>query len=207
MCAPDALGKIAEINPKISTLYFCAYEPKYNLKEESEHKPTSMFRLLHHSPSRKDYKLKRGEITGDKIWSMIGLLKKDSVLAVLSEVWAGKKRLHIPMMDFDCDENDGNLAKIECFLRAIGQQGIILESGRSYHFYGIKLMNGKQWLNFLGDCQLFGLCDRRYIGHRLKDGLGILRVSCCDLRQQMPRVVTVVDGKIPDDRTVMATGD
>ncbi len=202
MWASDVLEKIAEINQRISSLYFYTYRPTHNLKEEGRCNLIPISRLLQHDPSTKRLKLKRGEITGNKILSMIGLLEKDYVLAVLSEVWTGKKRLHIPMIDFDSNEKGDNLAKIECFLRAIGQQGVVLDSGRAYHFYGIKLMNEKQWVDFLGDCLLYDLVEPRYLGHRLKDGVGILRISACALRPKVPSVVSIISKEIPKARAI-----
>ena len=200
MYAPAVLAKIVEINRKITSLYFYPYKPRRNLKEGRAHWPIPMSRLLYHDASVKKLKLRREEITWDKIWSTIGLLENHYVLGVLSEVQAGKKRLHIPMMDFD---DNNNLAQIECFLRAIGQKGVVLESGRSYHFYGIKLMDDRQWLKFMGDCLLSGLVEPRYLGHRLKDELCILRVSACPLRPKVPTVVSIVTKEIPKNAALM----
>ncbi|PIR01729.1 MAG: hypothetical protein COY73_03615 [Candidatus Nealsonbacteria bacterium CG_4_10_14_0_8_um_filter_37_14] len=96
-------------------------------------------------------------------------------------------------MDFSCNESTESVGKIEWFLKEIGHQsGAILASGRSYHYYGAGLLDEMGWLEFLGKCLLSGLVDERYIGHRLLDHCGILRLSACPLRPKIPTVVSIL---------------
>ena len=63
--------------------------------------------------------------------------------------------LHIPMMDFHVEPSQENLSIIRHGLESMGQKrGAILESGRSYHFYGFDLMSPKDWQKFMGQCLL-----------------------------------------------------
>jgi len=141
--------------------------------------------------------LKRGEVTAENINRIINSLKEDVVLGVLSRVRTGRNRAHIPMMDFDERKCEGRWDIIESFFRGIGQEGVILHSGRAYHFYGVHLLQEKDWLNFLGKCILSDLVDDRYIGHRLLDGCGTLRISACPLRPKVPTVISTVTKEIP----------
>jgi len=54
-------------------------------------------------------------------------------------------------------------------------------------------MNERERETFLGDCLLSGLADSRYVGHREKDGYGILRLSACEMRPRLPKVVSILE--------------
>ena len=205
MEAPEAIAKIAEMSPSISTMYFYAYHPTYNVKESMRGRRGRplMPRLLYHDFTNGQYKLRRGEITVEKIREITGSLGEDCVLGVMSKVRAGRSRLHIPMMDFDYRKCEARWDIIESFFRQIDQEGIIIHSGRAYHFYGFRLLNEKEWLDFLGKCLLSELVDERYVGHRLIDGCGILRISACPLRPMVPAVITVVTKGVAPGRELM----
>lgn len=200
MTAIEVIAEIIRVHSArvIDYLVFYVYKPHYN-KRELKKKNLLISDLLYHDPLDKNIVvLKREDIITQGLGKIISSLKEGSVLSVLSE--AGTEDMefrrsiaHIPLMDFSCRESPENLAKIESLLRTIGQEkGVILSSGRSYHYYGLKLMGQDEWLNFLGDCGLSGLCDLRYILHRLKDQRGILRLSTCPLRPKIPTVVSIL---------------
>jgi hypothetical protein len=94
------------------------------------------------------------------------------------------------LIDFDCEINFGNLQMIKDFFRQTIGQGIILESGRSYHGYGMELLSEKEMLTFFGQCLLFsGFIDERCIGHRLIDMEMCLRITANHLRPEIPKVI------------------
>jgi hypothetical protein len=117
----------------------------------------------------------------------------EEVLALCSicHVKGGGVR-HIPLMDFHCLPNQTNLEKVKVALSAINQSGVILESGRSYHFYGIDLLDHDQWLTFMAKALLLApFTDSRYIAHRLLGGKSVLRISKSRRKPQIPFVVGV----------------
>lgn len=192
MDAFEALFEIVRANPEIKNLEFYAYKPHLNVKEMPE-SGDNMTRLLFHDSSDPDGSLQRIDITVDCIKEIANFFGKNrEVLGVLSRVKIGRRVYHIPMMDFSCSESPDNLRRIERFFQITGWHGVILYSGRSYHFYGADLLNKDDWLNFLGDCLLSGLVDIRYVGHRLKDKRGILRISSSSLRPKIPTVVSIL---------------
>jgi len=200
MTAPEVLAEIVRINPIIKALFFHTYTPSKNVQES--HLPFPLSRLLFHDASRENViRLEREEIARVIELKKEGkspqdgyFLMKDEVVGVISRIWVRNKILHIPLMDFCCECSPSNLEQVKEFLYEIGQKrGVILWSGRSYHYYGVDLLDEKDWLNFLGKSLLFsGYTDERYIGHRLLDGCGILRVSIGGLRSQMPTVVSIL---------------
>lgn len=111
---------------------------------------------------------------------------------------------HIPLMDFRCKPSPENLHRVTKAIREIQdklfyrgdmpKQGFVLESGRSYHYYGCYLMDTLSWNTFLGMCLLLSdLTDARYIGHSLIDSSSTLRISATPLRPQIPKVVAIAE--------------
>jgi len=193
MTAIEAVVKVLLIHPKIEALSFYVYAPRLNIKEVRGEPP--FLKPLFHDPSRETFGLKwHDAAAGIKMQEIImNLNDEDLVIAVLSKVRIGESIFHVPMMDFSCSQSADNLETIQCFLKEIGQRGAILSSGRSYHFYGADLFSETEWPDFFGKCLLSGLVNERYVGHRLIDGCGILRLTACPLRPKTPIVVSILE--------------
>jgi hypothetical protein len=105
---------------------------------------------------------------------------------------------HLPMMDFRCssaaDLRQRNLHLIVNLLRQIGERaGVVLNSGASFHYYGLRLLSESEWKRFLGKCLLLApLTDARYIGHRLIEGFGVLRIAPSYWKVTSPYLVWVL---------------
>lgn len=130
----------------------------------------------------------------DSINSIIYRLGSNNVLGVCSKVkLINGSIFHIPMIDFNIEPSKENLKTVKNALRRIGQeQGVILNSGRSYHFYGLAPINENDWRSFLGQCLLFSpIVDARYIAHRLIDGECVLRLSPSIKKPKGPEVIDV----------------
>jgi hypothetical protein len=99
--------------------------------------------------------------------------------------------MHIPLVDFHCPPNKKNLKFVKAALKEIGEKdGIILNSGRSFHYYGFELKPEKEWKKFLGLCLLLSpLVDPRYVAHRLIDGESVLRIYSNSIKPNVPIVV------------------
>jgi hypothetical protein len=93
--------------------------------------------------------------------------------------------LHIPMMDFRCPPSPSNARAIELLLRKTGQEeGILVESGHSYHLYCTSLLTSDEWTRFMAVCLLLApVTDPRYIAHRLTDGECRLKISSLDRKK------------------------
>lgn len=200
MTAIEVLNEILKVNPEVGSLWFYVYTPHYNVGESRKNalipqlRTPLMPQLLFHDTCKETLNLTWNEITVKKIKQiMADLHNEDLVLGVLSKVKMKGKTLHMPMIDFSCNQSAESIGKIEWLLQLIGQkEGVILSSGRSYHYYGANLMDKKEWFNFLGDCGLSGLVDERYVFHRFKDQCGILCLTACPLRPKTPTVVSIL---------------
>lgn len=201
MNAIEVVKKIVELNPTIDGLTFNAYKPEENVSEMTER--PSISRLISNDTSDgEEIRMGREEMMAtSRIYEIIDALREGFALKVLSKVVLKRSIVHIPLMDFSCRDFSGNetelpqnRADIEYFLREAGyDEGVILFSGRSFHYYGTRLMNVEEWRVFMANCLLSEITDKRYIGHRLKDGWGTMRLSACPpLHPHLPKVVSVL---------------
>jgi hypothetical protein len=98
----------------------------------------------------------------------------------------------IPFMDMHCKPSEANLEKCIAGFRTFGMPGLILNSGRSYHFYGLQTLTQAEWVRFMGKCLLLtSLTDVRYVGHRLMEGLCDIRVT--EKSGTTPVVVSIIE--------------
>jgi hypothetical protein len=132
------------------------------------------------SPARL-FKLKRDVLSPERISSITQELSSNCGLVVSSRVLTkpdNKETDHIPMLDFRCPPSPYNVRAIIRMLTLLGHEhGVLVESGRSYHFYGVKLLSNHEWNQFMSKALLFApITDPRYIAHRLIDGECRLKV-------------------------------
>ena len=86
--------------------------------------------------------------------------------------------LHIPMVDFRLGSGPANDELAMQLLQALGTPGYLVDSGRSYHFYGKVPVHRDDFWRFLGRAQLMShYADQRWIGHQLISGKAALRIS------------------------------
>jgi hypothetical protein len=99
---------------------------------------------------------------------------------------------HIPMMDFRCPPSSSNASAIAMLVHKTGQkEGLLVESGHSYHLYCTSLLTAEEWTRFMAVCLLLSpVTDPRYIAHRLTDGECRLKISSVD--RTLPSIVDVI---------------
>jgi hypothetical protein len=100
------------------------------------------------------------------------------------------KVMHLPMMDFSCAPSPSNYEFIRLALKKLGEKkGVILASGKSFHYYGMDLQTPEEWQRFMHRCLLLSpFTDIRYISHRLISGYCILRITANLVKQTVPEV-------------------
>ncbi len=126
-----------------------------------------------------------GELDPRHVWSV------NSVVRCCDGIYR-----HIPMMNFHLEEDateDDMCKGIEhiCF----EQKGVLLESGRYYHYYGDFLLDEKGWYKFLGEFLMpCVLVNPRYVGHALNDGYCSLRLTADFIHKpKIPTVIKIFD--------------
>ncbi len=146
--------------------------------------------LYHKNVNKSPIELTREEVESGGLYDFVMRNSKDHIVAISSEVMTDIGLKYLPMIDFHCSVNDFNLsvAKSICE-RLFESESYVLESGRSYHGCGVKLVSYKQWLKTMAKGLLFGgIVDRAYIAHQLIEGKGCLRVSH-GMNDKLPFVV------------------
>lgn len=151
--------------------------------------------ILHDkAPDEYSIDVLQSEVSTENVESLAQGLKQGFVLALSSKVQLKNGGFsHIPMMDFRCVPSSKNAAIVKKALKAMGEEaGLLVDSGRSYHFYGARLLPPDAWLQFLAMGILFTpVVDARYIAHRLADGACRLRVGAALDKPSTPTVVEV----------------
>jgi hypothetical protein len=100
---------------------------------------------------------------------------------------------HIPMLDFRMASNNLNLSTAQAIVRQLGLEGALLNSGRSYHFYGFSLLSPDELNRCLAKALLFTpLIDYRWIAHQMIEGACALRLSPGSGLQHIPKVISVI---------------
>ncbi|MBY4731531.1 hypothetical protein K6V90_13420 [Cupriavidus pauculus] len=134
------------------------------------------------SDQREVLSVKLSELTASWLNEQLNILSDDTDLALHSVIRDGRRKLHIPMVDFAA----GNLAADKVVSWASDYLGIslkIFDSGRSLHGYGLEPISIDKWYKFMGLLLLANkpaeppLVDSRWIGHRLLAGYSALRWS------------------------------
>lgn len=113
-------------------------------------------------------------------------LRDDEELALHSKVRRRDRNYHIPMIDFVCKDWSYRLeSELANYLpRSVVRELLVFSSGRSFHAYGLTLLEPKEWHELMGRLLLINppdavpYVDTRWIGHRLIGGFSSLRWSC-----------------------------
>jgi len=97
---------------------------------------------------------------------------------------------HIPLLDLDIPVSENGASSAEEVFRELGvKHGAILNSGASYHGWGLDLKSEDEWRHFMAKALLLDRIDRRWVAHRLKDRQANIRVS--PKWGQMPKVAYI----------------
>lgn len=98
---------------------------------------------------------------------------------------------HIPMLDFKIASEPSNLQLVKSVLCALGCQGAILDSGKSYHFIGSNLISQSELTELLAKFVLFHpIADKAWAAHQIIEGSASLRVS--NKYGEKPKFITYI---------------
>jgi len=194
--AHDVLIEIVRAEEEIDTISVVMYREAPNWLDEPRNRAVTRETLeravqqdVH---ARTLMRFSRSEVLKGKLLKLQRELLGHQLLGLSSRVTTlSRKVRHIPLMDFRCGISSKNEKLLRNGLPRIGQpKGFILNSGRSYHFYGRGLLTPAGWRVFLGKCLLLrDLVDERYVGHQLVDGYCVLRLSASPMKPYVPRVI------------------
>ncbi|TCW48847.1 hypothetical protein EDC53_104212 [Phytobacter diazotrophicus] len=85
---------------------------------------------------------------------------------------------HIPLLDFKIPYKDKNTEIVKEVLLSLGAKGHIINSGKSYHFYGTSLFKKEELMKFLAYFILFHpISDKSWSVHQLLEESASLRIT------------------------------
>jgi len=112
-------------------------------------------------------------------------------ISSLVELRNGEIR-HIPMLDLHYAASSTNLRMTISAVNALRprSRGFLLQSGKSYHYYGFELLSSEELVAFLASAILLGpIIDRRWVAHQLIEGACALRIGSGHGYENLPFVV------------------
>ncbi len=148
---------------------------------------------LYHQGSGEDL-----EITRDKILKheLSKLLKRNSQYSIglksKVEIKSGEYR-HLNFLDFHCEVSNTNAEiAIRICDRLISGGYVLLDSGDSYHAWGVQLVQHEERIRLLGRALFFmPIIDGFYIAHQLVQDSSSIRISGGGKRKRIPQVIAV----------------
>ncbi len=186
----EVFTHIVKVNPQIEAVNFWTYV--YRPVQFTE-------------PGKNPQWISREEFLSHNVLpELVEGLPDDAQVGVFSKViLENGGTVHIPMMDFGIPKGDKGLATLKERFQKAGAHNIwVLETGESYHLYGKDLLSEVEWVQFMGTCLLTSVvhtrenieqvADPRYIGHSLKRGGNVLRVTTRAIKSFEPRVVAFI---------------
>ena len=143
----------------------------------------------------------RNDVLTNGIGRLISSMGEGQMLTIRSpvSVFQHREHPHIPMLDFKIlrsEENSKLLAACLAEKVAVGSlpKGVLLETERSYHYYGFSLLTENGWRRFMAESLVYTpagahLIDCRWVGWRLLSGAAALRLNEKNAGLGVPRVI------------------
>ena len=139
---------------------------------------------IHHQPmsdAAEKIRVSVGELSAERLRGIATDAGETRVITLSSKVALNDSETpgHLQMLDFRIRPSEENERLAAGIMRRVGAEGILLNSGNSYHFYGYTLMRSEAELSaFLGRVSLFApFIDQRWVAHQMIEGACALRIS------------------------------
>jgi hypothetical protein len=154
---------------------------------------------VHHQSmanAEKEIYIDTDELSSSVLRDITATVGKDQIITLSSktETKDSSSPAHLQMLDFRIRPSDENERLATDILKRVGVNGILLNSGNSYHFYGYHLMKSDTELaNFLGKVSLFApFIDQRWVAHQMIEGACALRISKGKSFTKSPLLVRII---------------
>jgi len=150
----------------------------------------------HHQTNKNEgITIETARVSAEQLRELASGIRGENMLAISSLVSCsdgGQK--HIPMLDLHCRVSHQNQDIVEEVVNLLDiGGGYILESGKSYHFYGVRLLSTDDLSSFLARALLFGpIVDRAWIAHQMIETSCALRISPRQLSGNPPMLVSTL---------------
>lgn len=124
-------------------------------------------------------------------------LHNDRLVGIASDVVLDNGfQAHMPMIDFYCKISDDNQKAVRSCVETYKMvPGFILNSGKSYHFYGGRVIHKGEWEELTHELMYSDTIDDSWGDFNLTNGYSFLRISTNGDKPVMPRVIEVLGYK------------
>lgn len=131
----------------------------------------------------------------DGVLAELAAKPKDGKIVVISSMvkLSSEEIAHIPMIDFACPDTPEAREVLPHVAAELGEEGALVASGTSYHFYGLRCVSGKRRVQLLGAALLFQpIVDTRWVAHAVLETASNLRLSRHEETNEYPTVIDVI---------------
>jgi hypothetical protein len=148
--------------------------------------------LFHNSPPSRIVSVRKSDWSHKHLNHIMREVEAGQILVVSSRVaLSDGSYSHVPMIDFHCPVSPANQemsTQVASLLHPGG--GYLLDSGKSYHFYGKSLVAEPELSASLGRSLLLSpIIDRAWVAHQLIEGACGLRISPKPESETIPTVI------------------
>jgi hypothetical protein len=113
-------------------------------------------------------------LTGDRWQGLPGR----QLVSLSSRVRANGQVGHLQLLDLGLAYRPGSDDAVQTALDVLGLRGLLMASGKSYHFYGSSIDTWEAYADLLAGASLLSpLVDSRWALRQIRAGRGVLRVS------------------------------
>lgn len=126
----------------------------------------------------------------------------DIYIALSSRVLVNGELKHFPLLDFVCLPSDSNRSRVKVVLKTLRcPPGLILDSGGSYHYWGLKTVYPNEWTVWIDNLKKWAIrnwyfngsiLDMDFLGCSSKDSENRLRLTSGIEKRETPSVVDVI---------------
>ncbi len=149
---------------------------------------------LHHHGVGRESEIIRSDILKGKLVELAHTLSENRSIGLSSEVELVTGEIqHFVFLDFHCDVLTHNTILVsEVCARLLPEGYLLLDSGDSYHAWGIQLVTPEERIRILGKSLFFmPIVDGTYIAHQLIQNTSSIRLSVGGKRKLAPKVIKV----------------
>jgi hypothetical protein len=196
LTAQSLVSHLPDFFSDVVSFQLLPYVPYPDLEtRQAQEEKARVDTFLAHRPKEDTFRpvlVERKQLTSSWLTKYLAEFPSHQLLGLCSLCTCGDgSTRHIPLMDFKISPSPQAQSWILEAMQKLGQKsGFLLESGKSYHFLGLGLLTELEFVRFYGGCLLLGEgVDTRYIGHRLKDMNGVIRITSNAAKPNTPVVV------------------
>lgn len=131
-----------------------------------------------------------------KLEKILGRVSPSCAIGLRSIVFAAGEKKQIPQIDFyegillpkkGKEELEHGIKKI------FNYPGLLVNSGKSAHYYGFKLLNDEEWNTFIHQLETFPLADQGFVKIQFESGSTLLRLTPCHVKMYQPCVYKMIE--------------